>query len=629
MSPRPDRPPVLFPIVRWALALGTLGAFAGAWNWAVAFRGSPFTRAYLVALIILGTITGASVGVVPGLLSRLIGRLAPGKRRASPSRRSSTAAMKLLRWASVVAVGFGLAVLAAYLGSAPRFSGLLSHQPRGVTIDESAPPNVILISLDTVRPDHLGAYGYGRAITPSFDALAAGGTLFSRCVAASSWTIPSHAAIFTGASPSHIGSSLVSRGRRGTVLLPRDAVTLAEVFRTAGYHTAAFIGGATMGSVFGFDQGFDLFNDRLPPSLSAAADRIFLARPIRRILNIDPPSFLRFLDPPFILVSNFLYDESQSLPSDLHVSFMKGVKRFDNSASEVNHKVFSWLDHRPPRPFFAFIHYFDAHDPYDPPPPFTPAGYDPAPSFIMKNGLAERVLNGRGPLTPSEREHLTAGYDGEIASLDHHLGVLLDRLRAEGVLDNAVVAVVSDHGESFGEHGLVFHGHHLYDHLTRAVLLLAGRGVPKARTEGAPAAGIDVAPTLLDLAGLDRPGSMEGRSLRPLLEGRAIDQAPLFSELFGRTMSAPDWEAFRHTRFSVELSGLKIIREADGPTRLFDLAADPAESTDLSASRTADVERLAQLLAGYLSRVAPPRPEEEGEAAEEALESLRGLGYIH
>jgi arylsulfatase A-like enzyme len=553
----------------------------------------------------------------------------PRRRREGPPIRSGSTAIKLLRWSVVVAIGSGLAILAAYLGSAPRFSGLLSHEPRGGSAGDSSPPNVILISLDTVRPDHLGAYGYGRALTPSFDGLAAKGVLFRRSVAASSWTIPSHAAVLTGVPPSHIGPGLVSRGRRGTVHLPPEAVTLAEVFRTARYHTAAFIGGATMGSVFGFDQGFDLFNDRLPPSLSTGADRIFLARPIRRLLNIDPPSFLRFLDPPFILVSNFLYDESHSLPSDLHVSFMKGVKRFDNSASEVNHKVFSWLDHRPPRPFFAFIHYFDAHDPYDPPPPFAPAGYDPAPSFIMKNGVAERVLNGRGPLTSSERDHLVAGYDGEIASLDHHLGVLLDRLRAEGVLDNAVIAVVSDHGESFGEHGLVFHGHHLYDHLTRSVLLLSGRGVPQGRTEDGPAAGIDVAPTLLDLAGLDRPGSVQGRSLRPLLEGKTIDQAPLFSELLGRTMSAPDWEAFRHTRFSVEFSGLKIIRESDGPTRLFDLAADPDESTDLAAVRTADVERLSRLLADYLSRVAAPRPEEEGEAAEEALESLRGLGYIH
>jgi arylsulfatase A-like enzyme len=322
---------------------------------------------------------------------------------------------------------------------------------------------------------------------------------------------------------------------------------------------------------------------------------------------------LPFLDPLFIALSNFLYDEAQRLPSESHRSFMEGAGRAENAADEVNQKVFAWLERRPPRPFFLFVHYFDAHDPYDPPASFAPAGHDPAVGFIRQNGLAERVHGDGKALDRSERERLVAAYDGEIAAVDHHLGILLDRLGVERALDNAVIGVVSDHGESFGEHGLLSHGHHLHDEQTRIVFLLVGRGVPAPSVVETTVSAVDVAPTLLDLAGLQPPAPVDGRSLKPLLEGSPSEARPVYAELSGGREAFPACRRCPGTAFSVEVDGLKMIREGSGPGVLFDLATDPEERVDLSRSRPLEADRLRRLLTEYVSgRPAGRMPDEGG-----------------
>ena len=134
--------------------------------------------------------------------------------------------------------------------------------------------------------------------------------------------------------------------------------------------------------------------------------------------------------------------------------------------------------------------------------------------------------------------------------------------------------------------------------------------------------------TLLDLAGVDLPGSMEGRSLRSSLEGKPAEAKPVFSEVFGHTMNELEWEAFAHTRFSVEMGGLKMIREPGASIQLFDMTKDPAEASDLSAARPEAVARLSAILDEYLRSSARPGPGGEDRMSDEALEKLRGLGYI-
>jgi len=615
----------------WVAAGGTVGALIGTLNWALSFSGDHAARAYLLTLLMLFIPAGGLAGsvIALGLIAFRGARSGSSFLRLTRDSLSPTLRRSLWRgW--LIVLGAGVAAITAYLGSAPRFAAKLSDGLYEPGASASQQPNLILISLDTVRPDHLGAYGYDAPISPAFDALAAKGVLFKRCVAASPWTIPSHATILTGISPSHIGPTMVprwSRGRAPRLRIPTEATLLPEFLKMAGYHTAAFISSGTMKSFWGFGQGFDIYNEAFPPSLSAVSDRIFLSRRIRHLFNIPPSKHLRFLDPLLLALSNFFNDEAHGPTSDLHVSFHKSASRLYQGADEVNHKIFSWLERRPPRPFFLFVHYFDAHDPYDPPQSFAPPSYDSASGYFMHNGLGERILKNSGLLSPAEKAELIAGYDAEIAAMDHQLGLLLRRLSEAGALENAIVAIVSDHGESFGEHGLVWHGQHLYNNLTDSVFLLAGNDLPVGTVVETPVSAVDILPTLLDLIGELPSGRIEGSSLRPLLHGESLKRGPLFSEVFAPPEDHWTWNQPHLTRFSVELDGLKLISTVGEPPVLFDVVGDHDELHDLSENRPQDVERLQAILDTYVAQIRLAEPSDE-EMTEEALEVLRSLGYV-
>jgi len=617
-------------LLRWGAGGVTLGGLVALLNFAAGFRDTDYGRAFLAVLLALW----CTAGLLAAVAARVLLALFRGGRPHRPYSGAEGAGGRgpwgvALTRTWVVASGLGLAALAAYLGSAQRFAGFISEGPRNPAAEAAGPPNVILISLDTTRPDHLGAYGAKSGVSPSFDALAARGALFTHAVATSSWTVPSHASFFTGMAPKHLGPPFGHRAERVWVKLPERATTLAEILRERGYHTAGFIGGPTMQRWFGFGQGFDIYSDQRPVYLSAHSNEIFGARPVRRLLNIPPYRFLRFLDPPFVSLVNFLHDERYGPTSDLRTELMGGAIQWSLKADEVNHRVYRWLDRRPRRPYFLFVHYFDPHDPYEPPPEVTPPGFDPRAGFMSYNGLLKAVLKKRRQITESERDMLTAGYDAEIAWMDRQLGLLLRRLEDEGDLRNAVIAVVSDHGECFGEHGLLFHGHQLYGELTRAAFMLSGRGVPEGLRVEDPVSGIDLAPTILDLAGLDVSWGAEGRSLVPLLSGGSVEPVPLFSEVFGGRMELPDWEAFAGERVSVEWEGMKLISAIDGQRELFDLRSDPGETANLAASQPETVARLQGWIDAYLSRAAPGAGEKGEAPPEDVLESLRARGYIH
>lgn len=617
-------------LMKAGLAL-TAGCTVGLVNWFANFTGVGYPRAFILTLLVLwgalgllaglGALAAAAVLRRMGLMRRAPAAAPPGWPRLRVAARRA--------WA--VAVGLALALLAAYVGSAPRFSGLLTTEPRDLEVESAGPPNIILISLDTTRPDHLGAYDYPRPVSASFDALAARGALFTGARVTSSWTIPSHASFFTGMAPSQIATSLGPKQKRGWSKLPDSATTIAEILLASGYHTAGFVGGPTLRSFFGFGQGFEIYEERRPIAFSAKSNLIFGARQLRRLLNIPPTGYLRFMDPPFRALSNYLYLEKHRGASETHLRLHNGDVRWSTDADEVNYRIFRWLDRRPPRPYFLFVNYFDPHDPYEPEradPAIVPESIDPETGFIVQNGMLESVLKDGSRPGKETLEELTALYDAEISFMDRNLGRLLDRLEAEQDLDNAIIAVVSDHGETFGEHGLIFHGHHLYEQDIRQVLLLAGRGVPRGRVVPDTVSGIDVLPTVLDLAGIQVQGSIRGRSLRPLLEGGELEPAPAFSEVFGGRVSFPEWKAFSGGLISVVEGGLKLIRDVDGGEVLFDLERDPEESRDLSGERPEDLSRLGRLLDAYVKAMAVTEESSEGEPPEELLETLRGLGYI-
>ena len=422
------------------------------------------------------------------------------------------------------------AVVAAALGLAA-FLGLR----RGTVPPTVAHPNVLLITVDTLRADRLGAYGYGAAATPHIDALAAAGARFPSALTHAPLTLPAHASLLTGLTPPRHGA------RDNGQALPAGVPTLAESFRAAGYATGAFVSGFPLDHRFGLARGFDEYDDRLPRG--------------------DDPRRASYVERP---------------------------------GPDTTAAALRWIDARPAgRPWFAWIHYFEPHAPYDPPP-------------SLRAAFASRP------------------YDGEVAAVDVQVGAVLQRLQEAGRRAGTLVLLTADHGESLGEHGEDTHGVFVYEATLRVPLIVAGPGVPAGRAPAATARGIDAAPTLLDLAGLPALAEAEGRSLKPALDGAAPRDEPAYGEsLFTRlNLGWAPLHAWRRGQW-------KLV-EAPRP-ELYDVVTDPGETHDLAAQQPAVLERLRRELAASLAaaqpvavRAASSPPGVDTEAARQ----LAALGYL-
>jgi arylsulfatase A-like enzyme/Flp pilus assembly protein TadD len=406
----------------------------------------------------------------------------------------------------------------------------LAARPRDRVAGGGPRPNVLLVTIDTLRADHLGCYGYAAAATPALDALAARGARFPVAVAHAPLTAPSHASILTGLTPLRHGVR-----DNGRFVLPETVPTAAEAFRASGYRTAAFVSGFPLHHRFGLGRGFDTYDDRLP-------------------YGDDP----------------------------------RRAAHVERRAGETTAAARAWLERAGGEsPWFVWVHYFDPHAPYEPPAEMLPR-------------FADRP------------------YDGEIAFVDAQLGTLLSWLETNALAARTIVLATADHGESLGEHGEDTHGLFVYDATLRVPWILAGPRIPGGRTPGVVARGIDVAPTLLDLARVPPRAAMEGRSLRPALEGAVMSDAPVYAESLFASLNL-GWaplHAWRTARY-------KWI-EAPRP-EMYDLAHDPAETADRSAAEADAARALRQALQAALA-VRPP--EAMAAASREETERLRALGYI-
>jgi arylsulfatase A-like enzyme/Flp pilus assembly protein TadD len=390
-------------------------------------------------------------------------------------------------------------------------------------------PNLLLVTIDTLRADHVGAYGHAAARTPVLDGLARRGARFARAQAAVPLTGPSHATILTGLYPP-------VHGVRDNVTFTLDAShpTLATLLKATGYDTAAFIGAYPLASDFGFGHGFDVFDQALHPSALGS----------------------------------------------------QGAER---PANEVADAAVRWLAARRNRPFFAWVHFYDPHAPYAPPPPFDQAF----------------------PEQP---------YDGEIAFTDTQLGRVLDALRP-GHANDTLVAVAGDHGEGLGEHGEAEHGVLMYESTLRVPLLLAGPGLPAGAVVQAPVGLAELLPTLLGLLGVPAPQGLPGRDLGPAMRGTPFPADALYAEtLFGRL--ACRWATLR----GLTEGDWKLIRGAR--TELFNLADDPGETRDRSQEEAPRAARLAEKLSAAVARMAPGGDHARSvPITAEQEERLRSLGY--
>ena len=404
----------------------------------------------------------------------------------------------------------------------------------------AAAPNVVLIVLDTVRADNLSLYGYARQTSPRLDRFARDAVVFERAFSASPWTLPSHAALFTGHRPGALSADW---------LTPLDGAypTLADVFRNQGYDTAGFSGNLLYcTAATGLARGFTRFKD-FPITPGALLTSSWLLRPI--IDGIRRP-------------------DGNAEPL------------VDKRAADVNAEFAAWLEAAAGRPFFAFLNYFDAHRPYVAPPPYDTAYGDGGklPDLLVRRTWSKQEI-----------QRSLDAYDGELRYVDDQLGRLIDLLTSRDLLRNTLVVITSDHGEQFGEHGLFDHANSLYRQVLQVPLVIAFQGrLPSGVRVHDPVSLMDVAATILDVAGLagEEP-HVPGRSLAghwSTTRSPSKSGAPLLAEV-SKAINMPEWlPASKGAMKSVIVNGLHYIRHSDGREELYDMDQDIAEGTNLAGN---------------------------------------------
>jgi arylsulfatase A-like enzyme len=418
-----------------------------------------------------------------------------------------------------------------------------------------ASKGVVLISIDTLRRDHMSLYGYPRRTTPGLEALAPESVVFEDAVSTSSWTLPAHASLLTATGPA------VHRATSSKVGLSPSFPGLPRLLRDAGYFTQGLATHVYLSSEYGFAEGFD---------------------------------------------------RHRYLP--------------ETRAEEVTNQAIHFLESKGDSDFFLFLHYYDPHWHYDPPPPYDRA-FDPEYRGRATGIWWDFKEQDASSIAPEDLHHIRALYDGEILYTDRQVERLLQEMKRLGVFENTLIVVTSDHGEEFLEHGEWEHQKTLYEEQLRIPLLikLPGSSMGGRRVQGQVSL-VDVAPTVLDVLGIEAPQTFEGRSL--------LDAA--------RSGEAAESEAWAETEHTLDgsrkiasrrgASGEKAIftlKEAELDVELFDLARDPRESQNLDPrERLSGFEkRLADYLAGAEARRGDRR-ETPVELGPEDLERLRALGYV-
>jgi arylsulfatase A-like enzyme len=397
------------------------------------------------------------------------------------------------------------------------------------------PLNLVIIAVDTLRPDHVGCYGYGRNTTPNIDRLAERGATFRRAVSQAPWTLASFATVFTSLYPTQHGA--IAIGTRMRTSFP----TLAGILKERGYATGAVVNAAAIKPANRTDRGFDLYH---------------MTPPEGRIADGTTRDALRWID------------ETGDRP------FFAFVHYFDPH-----------LSYSPPSPYDTL--FFPDYD--------GPLGN----SFNLEGFSRVRpvMFEELKRLTRTDWKHIVALYDGEIAFTDRHVGSLVQGLEARGLAENTLIVFLSDHGEEFFEHGGFEHGHCLYDEVIRVPLIFSLPGqIPEGTILERQVRLLDVAPTVLDFLGLEAPAAFEGVSLRPLLTAGGRPEKGLTSIL---PLEAAYSEGIMHgpEQKSISAYPLKFIYAIGSDDRwLFDLEKDPGEHSNLSHSRPQSRDALEGLL---------------------------------
>ncbi len=401
-------------------------------------------------------------------------------------------------------------------------------------------PNIVVLTLDTTRADHLPMYGYGAVKTPQLQKLARHGLVFEQCVTASPFTLPSHCTIMTGLYPTYHGVRI-----NGDTALSEKHETMARVLRRRGYDCGAFIGAFVLDGRWGLKQGFSHYDDDFDLNKYKQLDLGLVQRPSREVVDA----------------------------------------------------AIAWLSPRKEKPFFAWLHLYDPHIPYDPPEPYR------------------SEYGGRGP----------AGlYDGEIASMDAQIGRFCDWLEENGLADNTILILVGDHGEGLGEHGESTHGYYIYDYVVHVPLIIVTPFAPlQNRRIPAQVRTVDLLPTVEEMAGIAPGGNLHGRSLLPLFfpEGEN-EKRPAYSESL-----APQIQYGWSPLYALRQYPYKYI---DAPrAEFYDVQNDPAENSNIRLRRFAQAREYKKALDKLIADTGRNAPKTEAaDLDQETVRRLATLGYI-
>ncbi len=461
-------------------------------------------------------------------------------------------------------------------------------------------PNVLLITIDALRPDHVTAYGYNRPTTPTLDKLASEGVRFANAYATSCWTRASVASIFTSLFPSTHGVNGIGSG------LSPSLTTLPEVMQSRGYATGVFSANSFISPLFGYSQGVDRFYAKRPSMFN----ELMLGH-IMRIAR----KYSKLTDYMFRDLEDFQFPPQPS-------------SRLADRAPRLNDAFLEWQQSLGGRPFFAYFHYMEAHSPWETADPFKRkfAMQGPYPHQIpIFEGL--EPFDKAASVAMEQRQAFIDQYDGAIASVDHDLGQMLEELKRRGVLDNTVLIITADHGEEFYDHGGWGHGKSLYNTLVHIPLIVRYPAlVPAGMVSTHVARHIDLLPTIAELAGKPVQGAFEGHSLLPILRDPATPEptpTPIYTEVFHESSYAR----------AIQEGQYKLIEAHNFDQErwlLFDLAQDAGEQHPLDPSTHAATPHLKQRLAEFRDRAKSKAVSAEAVTVDADMKSrLKSLGYVN
>jgi len=457
--------------------------------------------------------------------------------------------------------------------------------------------NVILISLDTVRADHLSCYGYGKRTTPNIDALAADGTVFLQNYSTGVWTPPGHASMLTGLYVSE-------HGVYGTRRLAEGVPTIAEVLKRHGYRTAGFVNNSQVGELVGLEKGHERF--------------------VEVWKGLETDSIVERA------ISGLLRKTKEALGQT------------DMGAAQTNREFAEWLDAAGGQaPFYAFLHYIEPHNPLNPPQPFRNRCLKDAPKDVDMEKIKKIAHN---PLvcfiedlkpTDAEIAYLTALYDGEIEYTDGKVGEVVELLKQKGLYDDTMIIITADHGEHFGEYGLWSHCASLYREVLRIPLVMKfPKGISARKKVDGYTQLVDIFPTVMEATGVSGKENIKTSGVSLVPNGANRYHEYVFAEWEGRVPSfieARAGEGADLERIKVQMAAIqdkkrKYVWKSDGTEALFDVSDGRETPLDIASEKGARDALRAELMRRK-------KDLSEGASEERAMDAdieknLKSLGYL-